>query len=143
MRLWSIHPKYLDSKGIVALWREALLAKAVIEEKTKGYKNHPQLRRFRESVNPVACINQYLAHVYDESLRRNYHFNRNKIDSITYDQKLSVTNEQMKYEYRHLMKKLKSRDNPAYISLSSQKGVIPHPLFRVVLGDIEQWEIIS
>jgi carboxyl-terminal processing protease len=29
MRLWSLHPKYLDAQGLVALWREALLAKAV------------------------------------------------------------------------------------------------------------------
>jgi len=43
MRIWSLHPKYLDSKGMVALWREALLAKQVLLNKTKGYKNHPQL----------------------------------------------------------------------------------------------------
>ena len=40
MRIWSLHPKYLDAKGIVALWRETLLAKHVLEGKTKGYKNH-------------------------------------------------------------------------------------------------------
>ncbi|WP_368086417.1 pyrimidine dimer DNA glycosylase/endonuclease V [Nitrosomonas sp. Nm34] len=26
MRLWSIHPKYLDAKGLLALWREGLQA---------------------------------------------------------------------------------------------------------------------
>ncbi|HEU5178767.1 MAG TPA: pyrimidine dimer DNA glycosylase/endonuclease V, partial [Burkholderiales bacterium] len=30
MRLWSLHPKYLDARGLVALWREALLAQAVL-----------------------------------------------------------------------------------------------------------------
>ena len=49
MRLWSVHPKYLDSKGLVALWREALLAKQVLEGGTKGYRNHPQLDRFKKS----------------------------------------------------------------------------------------------
>jgi len=38
MRLWTIHPKYLDAKGLVALWRETLLAKHVLEGKTPGYK---------------------------------------------------------------------------------------------------------
>jgi hypothetical protein len=40
MRKWSIHPQYLDTKGLEALWREALLAKNVLEVKTKGYRNH-------------------------------------------------------------------------------------------------------
>ena len=38
MRLWSIHPKYLGTKGLVALWREALLAQKVLQGNTKGYK---------------------------------------------------------------------------------------------------------
>jgi len=25
MRLWTLHPKYLDARGLVALWREGLL----------------------------------------------------------------------------------------------------------------------
>ncbi|WP_338140756.1 pyrimidine dimer DNA glycosylase/endonuclease V [Candidatus Nitrotoga sp. 1052] len=28
MRLWTLHPCYLDSRGLVALWREALLAQS-------------------------------------------------------------------------------------------------------------------
>jgi len=30
MRLWTIHPKYLDRQGLLALWREALLAQKVL-----------------------------------------------------------------------------------------------------------------
>jgi hypothetical protein len=26
MRIWTVHPRYLDPKGLVAAWREALLA---------------------------------------------------------------------------------------------------------------------
>jgi hypothetical protein len=78
MRLWSLHPEYLDTKGLVALWREALLAKHVLEGKTKGYKNHPQLDRFKQSVSPVEMINQYLAEVYIEASKRNYNFNKEK-----------------------------------------------------------------
>jgi hypothetical protein len=29
-RIWSLHPKYLDARGLVALWREGLLAQAVL-----------------------------------------------------------------------------------------------------------------
>lgn len=47
MRIWSLHPKYLDTKGLVALWRETLLAQHVLSGKTKRYKNHPQLARFK------------------------------------------------------------------------------------------------
>jgi hypothetical protein len=38
LRLWSIHPKYLDATGLVALWREALLAQKVLKGKTKADK---------------------------------------------------------------------------------------------------------
>ena len=78
MRLWSLHPKYLDSKGLVALWREGLLARAVLKGETKGYKNHPQLIRFKNHENPLAAINTYLLNVYRESERRFYNFNRKK-----------------------------------------------------------------
>ena len=78
MRIWSIHPKYLDSKGLVALWREALLAKNVLEGKTKGYRNHPQLLRFKKAINPVESINYYLVGVYEEAVKKGYQFNKEK-----------------------------------------------------------------
>ena len=48
MRLWSLHPSYLDSAGLVALWQEGLLARKVLSSQTKGYIHHPQLHRFRK-----------------------------------------------------------------------------------------------
>ena len=80
MRIWSIHPKYLDSGGLVALWREGLLAQHVLDGKTKGYKNHPQLYRFKETDNPSHTINQYLTIVYLEAKDRGYNFNQAKIN---------------------------------------------------------------
>jgi len=47
MRLWSLHPSYLDPQGLVAVWREGLLAQAVLRGQTTGYTRHPQLARFR------------------------------------------------------------------------------------------------
>ena len=76
MRLWSIHPKYLDAKGLVALWREGLLAQNVLLGNTKGYKNHPQLIRFKNSENPYGAIAEYLRYVVNEADNRGYNFNR-------------------------------------------------------------------
>jgi hypothetical protein len=142
MRLWSIHPKYLDGKGLVALWREGLLAKNVLKGNTRGYKNHPQLNRFIEYGNPIDCINQYLESVYEESLNRGYSFNRNKIDLSSHPCLITVTDKQVEYEFQHLLRKLKIRSPLLYRSLASQKEIVQHPLFKIVKGEIENWEIL-
>jgi hypothetical protein len=143
MRLWSIHPKYLDSKGLVALWREGLLARAVLKGETKGYKNHPQLNRFKNHENPLAAINTYLLNVYRESERRCYNFNRNKIGPEFTEVKISVTQGQIMYEIKHLKSKLKVRNPTKYIEI--KKLTIPdiNPIFHVVAGDIETWEVVK
>jgi len=144
MRIWSIHPEYLDTKGLVALWRETLLAKNVLEGNTRGYKNHPQLIRFKKSDNPLRNINQYLSAVYQESLSRGYHFNKGKfnIHSHSHSQSLTVTQGQIEYEMQHLIKKLKTRDFSKYNDLITQKNIEPHPLFKIIEGEIEEWEIV-
>lgn len=143
MRIWSLHPKYLDSKGLVALWREALLAKKVLEGKTKGYKNHPQLERFKNSKNPVGTINQYLTIVYQEAIKRGYNFDKNKINFNFKPDQLKVTRGQLDFELTHLLKKLKIRDNERYFELLYKKKFYPHPLFIIINGDIEKWEKIN
>lgn len=143
MRIWSIHPKYLDAKGLVALWREALLAKHVLEGKTRGYKNHPQLKRFKATPNPVEAINQYLSVVYGEAVSRGYNFNRNKINWNFKPVKLSVTKDQLSFERSHLLNKLKIRDINKYNELVNKLKFISHPLFSIVKGEIEEWEIVN
>ena len=143
MRIWSVHPKYLDTKGLVALWREALLAKNVLEGKTKGYKNHPQLTRFKNSKNPLFSINQYLEAVYHESLKRGYHFNKNKFSTQDTTATLTVSNRQIEYEMQHLLRKLKTRDAPRYDILLNEENIAPHPLFKIIEGEIEDWEIVK
>lgn len=140
MRIWSIHPKYLDSKGLVALWRETLLAKNVLESKTKGYKNHPQLNRFKAVENRVFAINQYLAEVYYEAQRRGYSFDKNKIDWNFSVCKLAVTAGQIEFEKNHLLNKLKFRDITKFNEQNSIPGFQPHPMFYVIDGEIEEWE---
>ena len=143
MRIWSVHPKYLDAKGIVALWRETLLAKNVLEGNTKGYKNHPQLIRFKATNNPVAAINQYLAEVWNEATRRGYNFDRNKIDFDFKKIKIEVTTGQMQYEFNHLLKKLEQRDPERFNQFENLKMVDCAEIFEVKEGEIEKWEIIS
>lgn len=142
MRIWSLHPTYLDPKGLVALWRETLLAKNVLEGNTKGYKNHPQLIRFKNAENPIQLINQYLSVVFQESLKRGYHFNQDKFNIHFQPQKLTVTQGQLNYEMQHLLKKLKNRDPHKYYEVINEKNIVPHPIFVVIEGDIEPWEIV-
>ena len=127
---------------MVALWRETLLAKNVLEEKTKGYKNHPQLIRFKSSDYPLQGINQYLAAVYQESQKRKYNFNKEKFN-INHDPlTLTVTRSQIDYEMQHLLKKLKTRDMESYHRLLNETNIEPHPLFKITDGNIEEWEIV-
>ncbi len=142
MRLWSIHPKYLDAKGLVALWREALLAKKVLQGRTKGYKHHPQLIRFKNSQNPIHCINQYLTAVYNEAVGRNYLFDKRKINWRFATVKLKVTKEQIAYERGHLLKKLKIRDPQRYKEFKKEMQFKPHPMFHIVKGNVEWWEVL-
>lgn len=141
MRIWTIHPRHLDTKGLVALWRETLLAKNVLEGNTKGYKNHPQLLRFKESSDPLNNINYYLSEVYSEARNRGYNFDRKKIDWSFSKQSISVTDGQVEYEKKHLLNKLQKRDPERYEVFKQMTFVEIHPLFNIVKGDVEKWEI--
>ncbi|HSC53148.1 MAG TPA: pyrimidine dimer DNA glycosylase/endonuclease V [Phnomibacter sp.] len=142
MRIWSIHPQYLDPKGLVALWRETLLAKHVLEGKTKGYKNHPQLNRFKACSHPREAINQYLQAVLEEALTRGYNFDKTKIGSCEPVIQLTVTHGQVNYEFKHLLQKLQQRDHERFLLFHTISAIAVHPLFRVVKGPIEPWEIL-
>lgn len=143
MRLWSLHPQYLDAKGLVALWREALLAQAVLTGKTKGYKHHPQLKRFQESPAPRAYIATYLRLVHAEATLRGYRFDAKRIGrgSAAGMPPLKVTRGQLGYEWKHLRKKLKVRDPKRRRQSRGIKSPRPHPLFKTVSGGIADWEI--
>ena len=142
MRLWSIHPSYLDVKGLVALWREGLLAQKVLLGRTQGYRNHPQLNRFKASRDPVAAIATYLTYVADEADRRGYQFNRKKIIGKRSNNKIAVTRGQVQFEFEHLLKKLRTRDPEQYKRLKSMQRIKTHPLFTKIKGGVENWEVI-
>ncbi len=141
MRLWSISPKYLDSRGLVALWREALLAQKVLQGKTKGYRNHPQLERFKAHRRPLNMIGAYLYFVYLEAKARGYTFDAKKITvKSPQKQSLHVTLGQLAYEFKHLKRKLKIRDPRKLKEIKNLKKVSPHPLFKKKKGGIATWE---
>jgi len=140
LRLWTFHPKYLDSKGLVALWREGLLTQKVLQGMTTGYRAHPQLERFRRHSDPVAAIGFYLAKVYEEACTRDYSFNHAKI--VFSDRTIPIveTQGQLLYEWKHFLAKLEKRDEPRYRSLKYVKNPVPHPMFHIEEGGIRSWE---
>jgi hypothetical protein len=140
MRLWSLHPKYLDSRGLVALWRETLLAQAVLRGETRGYRNHPQLDRFKRHAATLAAISKYLSAVHAEAASRGYAFDKGKIRPSRRQATLSVTSGQMQYEWAHLLAKLEVRDPALCRKWRAIAVPAPHPLFRVRAGDVESWE---
>ena len=140
MRLWSISPAYLDRQGLLALWREALLAKKVLAGNTKGYKNHPQLERFKKDNQ----INKYLLSIFQEAENRGYKFNKGKIGKINgLDNKIKINSEQIVYEFNHLLRKLKIRDESVYDKFKKIKDIKLNPVFKKVKGQIENWEKIK
>ena len=141
MRLWTIHPRYLDTKGLLAVWREGLLAQKVLQNKTKGYRNHPQLRRFASSPDAVGAIGAYLRGIYREAVQRGYQFSEDKITPAEFHDQISCTRGQLLYEWKHLWEKMRQRDASRYQEMGSVGEPEPHPLFYVIEGDIEDWEI--
>jgi hypothetical protein len=142
MRIWSLHPALLDAKGLVALWRETLLAQAVLLGKTKGYRNHPQLDRFKAQADPAAAVAAYLAAVAKEADARGYRFDAAKIGARRSRAKIAVTAGQVAYELDHLKRKLAARDPARLVALAEQGEVPVHPLFKVVPGPVEAWEVV-
>ena len=140
MRLWSLHPKYLDRMGLVALWREGLLAQKVLLGRTKGYRSHPQLDRFRACSDPVAAVGCYLKEVLKESLERGYRFDGSKIRKPGPCRKLKVRKGQIAHEWAHLLKKLRTRAPEKHGMNRALVRPKPHPLFTVLPGGIEPWE---
>lgn len=143
MRLWTIHPKHLDRAGLVAAWREGLLARAVLEGKTRGYRKHPQLQRFREySYGGMAAIACWLDCVYREACARGYSFDAEKLRfwPSCVRRTIPATAGQIKHERAHLLAKLDKRAPEDAARLRQIGEVEVNDVFRVVAGDKADWE---
>jgi hypothetical protein len=140
MRLWSLHPRYLDAQGLVALWREALLARAVLRGHTRGYRHHPQLHRFRDCDAPLSAINAYLRAVHEEATLRGYDFDRGKLARAPVVQRLVVTEGQLAHEWAWLLRKLRGRAPRLHREHRSVATPDVHPLFDLRPGPRAGWE---
>lgn len=143
MRLWSLHPKYLDTRGLVALWREALLAKAVLRGETRGYTQHPQLDGFKVHAQPRLAINAYLASVHAEAQARGYRFDRSKIGGVREVEAIAVSTGQLGHEWQHLLHKLATRSPADHARWSDVLKPACHPLFRRCPGPVATWERVD
>jgi hypothetical protein len=140
MRLWSIHPRYLDPQGLVAVWREALLAHAVLSGNTRGYRQHPQLERFRSQAKPLPAIRSYLHGIHAEAVARGYSFDSGRIGPARIHPPIPVTAGQVEFEWHHLLRKLASRNPALHEQWSAIILPACHPLFRICPGAVETWE---
>lgn len=142
MRIWSIHPRYLDWRGLGALWRESLLAQVVLLGHTRGWRNHPQLERFKGHPEPLRAIGFYLVEVHREATKRGYSYDHTKIlEPVEEVERIPVTRGQISYEYNLLMSRLEGRTPSKYEeNLRGGEEAAPHPLFEIVEGPPESWE---
>ena len=143
MRLWTVHPCYLDPKGLVALWRKGLLAQKVLQGVTRGYRKHPQLIRFQAAPDPMASIAFYLLAVEAEACARGYAFNRSLIlspQAAGGAPRIEETEGQLLLEWQHLQAKLAVRDPGRCRQTSRLEYPKPHPLFTIVPGPARDWE---
>jgi len=140
MRLWSLHPKYLDRQGLTALWREGLLAQAVLRGRTRGYRAHPQLQRFRDSGRPLGLIAAYLHAVWREAQRRDYHYDLRRIAGRPAPLRVPASRGQLLWEWAHLRRKLRARSPEVFARWASVAIPDSHPVFRTVPGGVADWE---
>ncbi len=140
MRIWSVHPRFLDRQGLVACWRETLLAQAVLAGATRGYTHHPQLIRFRETEDPLRHVGAYLTGIAAEATARGYRFDRGKIvHRCDAEPLLVVAAGQLECEWMHLGAKLERR-SPHDAARWRDAEPEPHPLFAVAPGPVAAWE---
>lgn len=140
MRIWTIHPRYLDAKGLVAAWREGLLAQKVLRGETRGYGRHPQLRRFQAQRFPLESIAAYLDGIAREAALRGFEFNVAKIAARPTGTRMIETRGQLTYEWSHLRRKLRARAPEVYRVCAKIDRPKAHPLFRIVAGPVRAWE---
>jgi hypothetical protein len=140
MRLWTVHPRYLDPKGLVAAWREALLAQKVLSGGTRGYRHHPQLARFRSRPRPLALIAAFLRGLHEEAATRGYHFDAGKVMPAPPVRRIPETEGQLLHEWVHLRRKLRRRSPDLLLQIRGIRVPEAHPLFRIVPGPVREWE---
>lgn len=153
MRLWSLHPQYLDRKGLGGVWLEGFVGLKALSKERLGYSNHPQLERFKTHINPVGALAEYLEHIASEAIsKRGYNYNLGLLDpylqhyELGYDKTIPVTQGQVHYEIEWLLDKLQNRGATLEAEMLLKDyhmigyQVKLHPMFHMVSGNVESWE---
>lgn len=148
MRIWSVHPRFLDRQALIAGWRETLLAQKVLDGGTKGYKHHPQLDRWRETPEPLVSIGSYLWGLREEATARGYQFDAGRIlfppaDPRALDASMPLSTGQLDLEWHHLETKVQARSPEVYarwFAPGVEQEAAPHPMFRLFEGPRASWE---
>lgn len=153
MRLWTIHPKYLDGKRLTSQWKEGIQMMHIWKEigenpepaKRLGYVSHPQVRRLSnllvaDSGLISLLLHQHLTAVHEESVQRSYSFNKKLIDDLAPDcknaPKVYVTMGQVAYEFALMA----TKNNEWSQKVAIDPYMLCNPIFQVVSGSIESWE---
>ena len=142
MRLWSIHPRYLDRIGLVALRRESLLARKVLAGEAKENVNHPRLNRFGRHVQTLKAVGDFPAAAREEALNRGYSLDTKKIRTCGSGDKIKLKRRQIEYEFELLLGRLEERTPQKYRALRvvKKEEIEADPLFDIIPGGIEQRE---
>ena len=90
--------------------------------------------------DPLVAIATYLHALADDA--RGYSFDRPRVSRPADEGlRLSVTAGQLDYEWQHLRAKVETRDPEWFEAVVVTARPKPHPLFDVVPGDVEPWEV--
>lgn len=143
MRIWSLHPKYLDKKELIDSWNDGLRTIGILTRNHQGSIFRPELSRFRSQSEPIIAVEKYLLSIANEAKRRGYMVDIRKLPSIpvVVSHKIPVSSGQIEYEWRQLMHVLAGR-SPGFlrrIEYSPSHDI--NPIFYKRPGhDIETWE---
>lgn len=132
MRLWSIHPKYLDKHALIALWREGLLAQKALSGKGLVDEANVQLVRFKKSANPVRAIGSYLSFVASEGAKQGCKLNHERILQPNFEAKFMTTDvAQMELEVEQLKARMKTRNKDKFKLLTDVHKFEANPVFTL------------
>jgi hypothetical protein len=88
----------------------------------------------------MSAIAAFLHGIASEAERRGYKFDARKIAGARGAERIRETQGQLEYEWGHLRQKLKVRDPLVAERLRDVEKPQAHPLFRIIAGEIRDWE---
>jgi hypothetical protein len=110
---------------------------------TRGWRNHPQLDRFKDHSETMDAIGFYPLKIREEASFRGHSYDGSKIRRpINRVALTSITTGQLLYEFSLLLERTRLR-MPAWHEKLREVYDLPkaYPLFEVVEGDVGRWEV--